>query len=355
MHFFLFLIGFLVLNPIEACTRALFTGEDGTVMVGRSLDWAEDMFSDLYVFPRGLKRNSAAGDRSFDWTSKYGSVIVSGYHAGTVDGLNEKGLAANLLYLAESDYGPAIAGKPILTTPAWAQYALDNFATVSEAVDALAKETFTLQAPILPNNKPAQAHLALSDPTGDSAIFEYVNGKLVIHHGKEFTVMTNSPTYNQQLALNTYWESIGGTVFMPGTNRAADRFARAYFYITNIPRKVNPNIITAVPEKKFEYQAVASVLSVIRSVSVPLGTSTPNEPNIGTTFWRIVADQKNLVYYYDSATSPNAFWVRLSDLDFSEKAPVKELVLEGGKVYAGNTAKLFQEAKPFEFLPVKPL
>ena len=37
--------------------------------------------------------------------------------------------------------------------------------------------------------------------------------------------MTNSPKYDQQLALNEYWKQIGGTVMLPGTNRAADRFA----------------------------------------------------------------------------------------------------------------------------------
>ncbi len=47
--------------------------------------------------------------------------------------------------------------------------------------------------------------------------------------------MTNSPTYNKQLALSEYWKSIGGLSFLPGTNRAADRFARASFYINALP------------------------------------------------------------------------------------------------------------------------
>jgi len=37
-------------------------------------------------------------------------------------------------------------------------------------------------------------HLALADASGDSAIFEYISGKLVIHHDRKYTVMTNSPT-----------------------------------------------------------------------------------------------------------------------------------------------------------------
>ena len=90
--------------------------------------------------------------------------------------MNEKGLVANLLYLAESQYGTPNAAKPALSIALWAQYALDNFATVDEAVEALQKEPFTVIAPTLPNGAKAQLHLALSDPTGDSAIFEYLDG-----------------------------------------------------------------------------------------------------------------------------------------------------------------------------------
>jgi penicillin V acylase-like amidase (Ntn superfamily) len=65
-------------------------------------------------------------------------------------------------------------------------------------------------------------------------------------------------------------------------------------------------------------QAVASVMGVIRSVSVPLGITTPGKPNIASTLWRTAADQKNKVYFFDSATSPDTFWVPLADLDLKE-------------------------------------
>jgi len=347
------LLGILVLiaQPALACTRVLYVGQDGTVITGRSMDWAEDMHSDLWVLPRGAQRDGSAGSRSIHWTSKYGSVIVSGYNVGSADGMNEKGLVANLLYLAESEYGTPSASKPTLSIALWAQYALDNFATVDEAVEALQKEPFTVIAPTLPNGAKAQLHLALSDPTGDSAIFEYLEGgKLFIHHGMQYKVMTNSPRYDQQLALNAYWEQIGGLTFLPGTNRAADRFARASFLVGAIPTAAAPAIITAVPGQSYANQAVAGVLSVMRSVSVPLGISTPGQPNIASTLWRTVADQKNLVYFFDSATSPNALWVSLKSLDFSEGAPTRKLAVAGGKVYAGETSSLFQPAPLFTFL-----
>jgi choloylglycine hydrolase len=298
-----------------------------------------------------MKRDGATGPNAPRWVSRYGSVVASGYDVGSADGMNEKGLVANLLYLAESDYGTP-GGKPALSISLWAQYALDNFATVDEAVTGFAKKTFRVVTDKLPNGMKAQLHLSLSDATGDSAILEYIGGKLVIHHGKQYVVMTNSPTYDQQLALNAYWEGIGGLVFLPGTNRAADRFARASFLLGAIPRSVDKSYIAAVPDQKFEFQALASVLGVVRSVGVPLGITTPGQPNIASTSWRTVADQNRLVYAYDSATTPNVFWVRMGELDLREGAPVKKLTVAGGTVHSGNVSDRFTPAKMFTFLPV---
>jgi choloylglycine hydrolase len=107
--------------------------------------------------------------------------------------------------------------------------------------------------------------------------------------------MTNSPVFDHQLALNSYWQQIGGTVMLPGTNRAADRFSRASFYINAIPKFDDPDT------------ALASVFSVIRNTSVPLGVATPNEPNISSTRWRTVVDHKRKLYFFESALTPNTF------------------------------------------------
>lgn len=337
-----------------ACTRAVYSGAENTVITGRSMDWEEDMRSNLWVFPRGMQRNGEAGADSPQWTSKYGSVVISVYNIASADGINEKGLVMNLLYLVESDYGQPTAGHAPMSISLWGQYALDNFATVNEAVNNLQDKPFYLIAPHLPNGTPSLVHLALSDSTGDSAILEYINGELVIHHGKEFNVLTNSPIYSKQLALNQYWQEIGGTVFLPGTSRAADRFARASFYINAIPKALDPHYIAGVPDKTYNYQAVAGVLSVMRAVSVPMGLTSPQQPNIASTIWRTVADQKNLTYYFDSSTRPNTFWLPLGGLNFSAGSPVLELVLENGEVYSGDITGQLKPATPFAFLPATP-
>ena len=112
----------------------------------------------------------------------------------------------------------------------------------------------------------------------------------MIHHGHQYKVMTNSPIYDKQLALDEYWKDIGGLTFLPGTNRAADRYARASFLLDAVPKKLAPQYIAGVPDQNFAYQAVAEVMSVQRAVSVPLGITTPDQPNISSTIWRTVAD-----------------------------------------------------------------
>lgn len=351
--FIIFFVASALPLTVHACTRVLYQGSQDVVITGRSMDWAEDMHSNLWIFPRGIQRNGEAGPNSNTWIAKYGSAIVSGYETGTADGINEKGLVANLLYLVESDYGKPKKKKPLLSVSLWAQFVLDNFATVAEAVNQLSLEPFQVLGSTLPNSRPAQLHLSISDASGDSAIFEYVGGTMVIHHGKQYQVMTNSPTFDEQLALNKYWEIIGGQTFLPGTSRAADRFARASFLINAIPTAISPNYITAVPQNTYNNQAVASVAGVMRSVSVPLGITTPGQPNIASTLWRTIADHKNRVYYFDSATSPNTFWISLLDFDLTPGRPVKKLTLTDGRVYSGNANDQFEISEPFHFLPAK--
>ena len=332
------LIAGMLTTYTQACTRVVYLGKNGMIVTGRTMDWKEDLKSNIYVFPRGIERAGADKGNTIHWKSKYGSVITAGYDIGTSDRMNEKGLVANLLYLTESDYYRPNDTRPVMGISIWTQYVLDNFATVDEAVKELSKETFRIDAPDMPNGAKSTLHLAISDASGNSAIFEYIKGKLIIHEGKEYQVMTNSPSYEQQITLNNYWQQIGGLVMLPGTNRAADRFVRASFYINVIPQTDN------------QREAVAGVFSVIRNVSVPLGISTPAQPNISSTRWRTVADQKNKVYFFESTMTPNVFWINMKDLDFSEGASVKKLNLANGETYAGNAAKDMVNSPSFKFL-----
>jgi choloylglycine hydrolase len=327
-------------NPqADACTRVLYETGAGTFIVGRTMDWYDDTGTDLWTFPRGMMRDGGVGPDSIKWTSKHGSLVGDIYDIASADGINEAGLVVNILYLAEANYGDAkSSGKPLLSVGAWPQYILDNFGNVAEAVEALKKEPFAIVAPELPGGKAAGGHIAIADATGDSAIFEYIKGNLVIHHDRKYTVMTNSPPFDQQLAINIYWNDVGGLHFLPGTHRASDRFARVSWNLNATPKVSDPNL------------AVATVFSVIRNISVPLGITDPEKPNIASTLWRTVADIKARRYYFESAFSPTVFWVDMEKLNLSPGVKPGKLSLSGNPILAGEVSDQFVPADPFKFL-----
>ncbi len=327
----------------DACTRVVYHGPDNRILTARSMDWSLPMLSNLWVFPRGMSRNGEAGENSLTWTSKYGSMIVSGYDISTVDGMNEAGLVANMLWLVASEYPENDGTTPEMSLAIWAQYFLDNYGSVAEAVADMENNPFDVVTADVPDQpgRLAKVHLSLSDANGDSAILEWLEGKLVIHHGPEYRTMTNDPPYDQQLAVVDYWQDVNPREVLPGSTRSPDRFARADTYIDMVVQSDDPRI------------AAAAAMSVIRNASVPYGITTPEAPNLSTTRWRVVADHKDKLFYVESAISPNLFWVDLNNLDFSPEAGVRMLNLgvDMVELQSGEVSADFTPAEPFQFEP----
>lgn len=101
--------------------------------------------------------------------------------------------------------------------------------------------------------------------------------------------------------------------------------------------------------------AAAAVFSVVRNASVPFGVSIPNAPNLSTTRWRTVADQKSRIYYVESALLPNAFWVDLAKVDFATDSGTRKLDLgvDMTNLQSGEVSATFTKAEPFAFEPVE--
>jgi choloylglycine hydrolase len=68
------------------------------------MDWKGEIPANLWVLPRGMERNGKVGSSSVEWKSKYGSVVTSSWNITATDGVNEKSLVGNLLWLLESKY-----------------------------------------------------------------------------------------------------------------------------------------------------------------------------------------------------------------------------------------------------------
>ena len=302
-----------------ACSRAAFVTDAGDVFVGRNQDWTEKVNSTFNVFPRGMERVGSADENPLTWTSKFGSLVITGYNSGTHEGVNEAGLAAHQLFLAQDlDFGERDLDRPGLGIMMQAQYILDSFATVAEAVAAIESSNIQIVPLILPNGEPTDLHLSLTDATGDSAIIEYTKegGRPRIYHDRRFVVMTNEPTFDRQIENLRQYRGFGGEAALPGERTPADRFVRAAYYVN------------ALPEPETRDIGVAYTMSVMRNVSVPHGSGEPGKPNVANTIFRSVQDLGGQRYFFESTFAPNVVWVDWSGLDFSEGAAELELRVE---------------------------
>lgn len=325
--------------PGRPCSRVLWVAPDKQVFVGRTQDWTEKSDSTFRTFPRGIARTGAVAENPHKWTSKYGSLVVVGYDLGTHEGVNENGLCAHVLYLAGvSDYGKRDPKKEAIGIAQWAQYYLDNYATVAEAVAAQKAFAFQIEPLVLPNGKPTLFHVSLSDKSGDSAVIEYVGGAAKVYHDRRFTVMTNEPTYDKQIENLKQYRTFGGDKPLPGERTPSDRFVRAAYYVNALPKPASRD------------EAAAFVFSVIRNVSVPFGAADPDKPNVANTIFRSVIDLTGGRYFFESTYAPNVVWIDYEKLDFGKDAPEMALRVEK-KISAlnGNVTGLLEKAKPFVF------
>jgi choloylglycine hydrolase len=181
-------------------------------------------------------------------------------------------------------------------------------------------------------------HLQIEDTSGDVAILEYIDGEMQIHHSREFCVMTNSPIFDEQLENLKKYDGFGGNEPLPGTTQAADRFVRAAYYLKHL----------RPPETTL--QAVAGIISVLRNAAQPFGTSDPKRPNISPTIWRTATDHTNMVYYFESSTSPYLVWIDLKTLDFSPEAQVLRLPLSENNTFIGKSNDKLVPTPPFVWM-----
>lgn len=329
----LFAYGFT--GSAGACTRVLWADSGQAVLVGRTLDWETNTQTHLWVFPRGIQHQSVADVHSVKWTSRYGSVVAAAYNLVALDGMNEKGLAGNVLWLNEADYGQRNASIPGLPLGLWLQYYLDNFATVADAVSYTRSHPYQL-LPVFfkPANTWIKFHLSLQDATGDSAIFEVIKGKLMIYHHPKYAILANSPTYFKQLNEVKQCVYFGGKQPLPGSTTSVDRFIRATYFLKLLPRPATTDA------------AVSSLAGVLNNVAEPMMTVGPNGKAAEPTYWWTIADLTHLVYYFNYLNSPNRIWVNFNELNLDAGAPVMSLDATQPNL-AGDVSKEFKPTTIF--------
>jgi penicillin V acylase-like amidase (Ntn superfamily) len=208
------------------------------------------------------------------------------------------------------------------------QFVLDNAASVPEAIKLLESIQVVMGEAL---GHKASLHLAIEDATGDSAIAEWVNGKMIIHHGRQYWVMTNDPPFDQQLALlaGKDFSNPSSDTLLPGNVKATDRFQRSAYFLAMLPKP------------KSEREAISGVMAIARNASVPFGAPYAGF-GIYNTKYRTAMNLNDRRYYFELANAPNVVWADLSKFDLKPNAPV--MMLDPDNVHlSGDVSKSFEK------------
>ncbi|MBF0320823.1 MAG: choloylglycine hydrolase family protein [Nitrospirae bacterium] len=321
----------LLSQPAFACTDIQLTAKDGTVLVGRTLEWegfvkkAADGTSYIYnqfdyalrVWPAGVKTTSLRPDGTpgVSWTSKYAYFGFVGNKASTdvSDGQNSAGLSLEVLYFpGYAEYQDAKpSDKNVMSTDDFGTWLLGNFASVDDIKRELPKMTVWGKPNQVMLNQIPQLHFVLHDKTGKSIIIEYTKKQLHIYDN-DVKVMTNSPDYAwMSNNLNNYvnlspdnvvrafgdarLKPFGqgtGMIGIPGDYTPPSRFVKAAYLV----------FFAKQPDTAKE--GVRSIIHILNNVDIPFG-SVRDKMSDGNyaqdyTLWKVIKDLTHGIWYIDT-------------------------------------------------------
>lgn len=278
-----------------SCSRVFWNDESQKIVI-RSMDLNRNDYAKIVIFPRGYSRDGGV-DHSLNWVSKYGSVITTAFNIGTVDGLNEAGLAAHLHYLEGAEY-PCSQGLPKIGIHHWVQYFLDSCSNVKEAVEA-AKKIQIVDMKIAGEFWPL--YVILEDPSGESAVLQYLRGELMIHQGYNLNVATNDPSYTFHLENLKNYVPFGGILPLPKNQTSEGRFIRLSACLETIgknPQKSWSELFQIIiKDKKASWQ----------------------------THWLSIIDLKQHTYSFIRVSDNKTWLIDLNKIDFSQGTKIIEL------------------------------
>lgn len=306
-----------------ACSLIMKTNSQGT-FVGRTTDFYSPLNSRVAIYPRHFSYNDDI--TGTNWTSKYGAIIIEetsiqtasqrNSNAVATEGINEKGLTAHSLALFETKIPPFIADKPAVNAMLWVKYVLATNATVNEVVQNLGKYQIVQPGFSQQGHKVSlSGHFAVNDASGDAALIEFIDGKMQVYHGPQYTVMTNDPNLlAQQANLNQTIQANKqhSVADLPGGADSKNRFVRASFFMESMPQPVSLA------------QGVAYMEEAINGISVQAFDDkkhpNPADNDAWETRWRVVYDLKNMNMYFNQDDSGKKVYIKVRDIDFTSKA-----------------------------------
>ncbi|APC96212.1 linear amide C-N hydrolase [Francisella frigiditurris] len=312
----------------NACTVATHDFKPYGTFASRNFDVCLAVQSQFTVYPRNLEFTGATPEETkntVNWKNKYGYVVIEETNWGNVasEGLNEKGLAAHILYNGKETTVKIDPNKPTINSIKWLHYILGNFSNVNEVLDSIKKYNLH-NYPVSVNGKKVKLpiHYKIEDSSGDSAIIEFSDGKVYTYHNPSYTVMANEPNYDEQIQ-NLLKLSANGKKYsidnLPGGANSLNRFARTFYSTTILP-----------DTSESQNNAIRDMYSIMNMASVPFnnlecslaamieGKSNQNPEDTWPTVWTSASDLSGKKLYYSSVAVGNRVWVDLNKVDLDK-------------------------------------
>lgn len=332
-----FVAAFMAISQrAEACSRILYVGDSALRVVGRSLDWKMPIPTNLYVYPRGMRKKAHDLPGALKWVSKYGAIYAVSYDGGITEGMNEKGLVVNGLFCKGTVYAnDSTKNRPPMSLAMFVGWLLDLNATTAEAVKALREHDFNITGATFDGGTVSALHWGITDADGNSAILEFDNGTVKIYEGEDIIALTNDPDYPQMMAIENYWKSVGGQNMLPGTVKSPDRFVRGTFFGSHVEKTGDAHLGFVIAR------------SILDNVSVPYHYTIKTEPNVSSTQWRSFSNLRDRLYYFDQVTNNGTFYVDLKKCDLREGASVMKLETAADVNLVGEANRALKKSAPF--------
>lgn len=190
-------VGLCAAAPAWACSAFLLERSDEKVFA-KGYDWHQSR-GHLVVNKKGVQKRALVDPRDGEgaaWTSKHMSVTLNQYGREFPNGgMNDAGLMVEILWLDETGY-PKADERPAINALQWVQHQLDRFETTAQVVEHAPKLRVTPMGG-------AKTHYMVCDASGDCAVFEYLDGALVVSRGDQLgpKAITNDTCASSQNAL----------------------------------------------------------------------------------------------------------------------------------------------------------
>ncbi|MCP4179427.1 MAG: linear amide C-N hydrolase [bacterium] len=249
-------------------------------MIGRNQDWNANS-GNIQLHKKGVSKTARfwgpAKNKNFTpvkWTSKFDNIT---FHSEMkqkgvsipIGGMNSSGLVVCQLYVNDDDTVNLAFQKTntAIMSSIWVEYCLDNYKNVDEIISNITKLKVI-------NN--FHAHWFAADESGNCAIFETINGNLVVSYGQPLTppCLTNH-TYEISCKTLTHYKNFGGNKNIPQGYKSLDRFVRGAYLLKEYKNEPPVNYM----------------FSLMHKVRRPADVDTP-------TKWSTVYDLKNKIIYY---------------------------------------------------------